>query len=255
MSTRRSERLRRLSETLEQGETLRLRDAAALFAVSEMTVRRDLAASGDAFRYLGGHILKLAAGAGKDRYVLDDERSSHTDAKIAASASAVTFLENDDTIFVDCGTTLPHFARRIPATLRLTAVCYSLEIAEILATKPNVRLILLGGLYHPSSASFACEEGLELLRTVGINKAFLSAAGVEPARGTSCMHFHEVAVKQAAIAGAVHRYLVVDSSKFGRVKPAFFATSADFEKIVTDRGTDALYRSAPEFEGRLLIAD
>ncbi len=118
-----------------------------------------------------------------------------------------------------------------------------------------MRLILLGGLYHPSSASFASDEGLELLRKVGINKAFLSAAGVDPERGTSCMHFHEVAAKQTAIAGAVRRYLVVDSSKFGQVKPAFFAASDDFDTVVTDKGIDARYRAASLLSGRLLIAD
>ena len=245
-------RLQRLAEVLEEGQSLRLRDAATLLEVSEMTVRRDLASSGGSLRYLGGHILKLAA-AGRDRYVLDDERSSHTAGKIAASTRAAAFVREDDAIFVDCGTTLPHFVQRLPESMRLTVVCYSLEIASILSARPSVRLILLGGLYHPSSASFASDEALDQLRKVGINKAFLSAAGVHPERGTSCMHFHEVAVKQAAIAGAVERYLVVDSSKFGQVKPAFFAACDDFDAIVTDADVDARYRESALGQ-RLLVA-
>ncbi len=233
----RADRLDRLALALEHGASLRLRDAAALLDVSEMTVRRDLAASGEAFRYLGGHILRQPPGA-RDRYDIDAERTAHLRGKVAASARAAALVEDGDALFVDCGTTLPHLVRRIPETLRLTVVCYSLEVATILAARPRVRLILLGGLYHATSASFASDESLALLAKVGINKAFISAAGVHPTRGVSCMHFHEVAVKQAAMASAMARHLVVDASKFGRVKAAVFAPVDSFDTIVTDAAPD-----------------
>lgn len=249
----RADRLGRLAVALEHGASLRLRDAAALLAVSEMTVRRDLAASGDAFRYLGGHILRQAAGA-RDRYDIDAERSAHLRGKIACSARAAALVEDGDAIFVDCGTTLPHLVRRIPESYRLTVVCYSLEVATLLAARPRVRLLLLGGLYHPSSASFAGDEGLDLLGKVGLDKAFVSAAGIHPTRGVSCMHFHEVAVKQAAMAAAMKRYLVADASKFGRVKPAFFAQVESFDGIVTDAALDSAQRAHAALRKRLVVA-
>lgn len=249
----RADRLDRLALALEHGASLRLRDAAALLEVSEMTVRRDLAANGDAFRYLGGHILRQAPGA-RDRYDIDAERTSHLRGKIAASARAAALVEDGDAIFVDCGTTLPHLVRRIPEAYRITVVCYSLEVAALLAARPRVRLILLGGLYHPSSASFASDESLEMLGKVGINKAFLSAAGVHPTRGVSCMHFHEVAVKQAAMASAMTRHLVADASKFGRVKPAVFAKVESFDTIVTDAGLESAQRAQAALRRRLVVA-
>ncbi len=249
----RAGRLDRLTLALEHGASLRLRDAAALLDVSEMTVRRDLAASGDAFRYLGGHILRQASGT-RDRYDIDAERTAHLRGKVAASAHAATLVEDGDAIFVDCGTTLPHLVRRIPESLRLTVVCYSLEVAALLAARPRVRLILLGGLYHATSASFASDESLALLAKVGINKAFLSAAGVHPTRGVSCMHFHEVPVKQAAMASAMARHLVVDASKFGRVRPAVFAGVDDFDSIVTDADPLGAGRADAPLRKRLVVA-
>ncbi len=74
----------------------------------------------------------------------------------------------------------------------------------------------------------------DAIERLGINKALISAAGVDWERGVSCFHFHEVAPKQAAIATAMQRLLVVDASKFGVVRPAYFASLADFDVVITD---------------------
>ena len=73
------------------------------------------------------------------------------------------------------------------------------------------------------------------LKRININKAFISAGGVHEMRGVTCSHFHEVPVKQAAIARAVESHLVVDASKFGKVRAAHFAEIAAFTSIVSDK--------------------
>ena len=98
-----------------------------------------------------------------------------------------------------------------------------------------MQLILLGGLYNASSASFAVDDGLRTLARLGVNKAFLSAGGVHPVRGASCSNFHEVAVKQAAMDIALEKHLLVDASKLGQVKPAHFAALDRFNSIMISR--------------------
>lgn len=254
---RRPQRLQTLVRTLAERGSLHLREAANLLGVSEMTVRRDVAARSDLITYLGGHLIAadgLNGGARYARYTLSDEEKSHTTAKIAVCARAAELVAEGDTVFIDCGSTTPHLASRIARGIHATVVCYSLNVAEILCRNSDLRVILLGGIWHPASASFSSDENLQLIAKLGINKAFLSAAGIDAARGVSCVQFHEVAVKQAAMARSVEKYLVADSSKFGQVKPAFFARVDDFDRIITD---DAL---ASEFSGhkslakRLLIA-
>ena len=60
MSSRRAERLTSLANALSRRGVLRLREAAEILSVSEMTVRRDVSASPDRFAYLGGHIVSAA---------------------------------------------------------------------------------------------------------------------------------------------------------------------------------------------------
>lgn len=105
-------------------------------------------------------------------------------------------------------------------------------------------MILLGGVYVASSDSFSGADSLETLRNMGINKAFISAGGVDPARGVTCWNVHEVAIKQAAMASAVERHLVVDASKFGVVKAWRFSQMEDFDSIITEKGPQARKRSA-----------
>lgn len=237
MSTRKSQRTTLLAEALAQRGVLHLRDAAALLGVSEMTVRRDVSANPERFAYLGGHIVSADDIAGG--YELGREADSHANAKFRACGHALDLIAPDDTIFIDCGSTLDHLAQQIPADLSITVICYSLNVAERLSTKPNLRMIMLGGLYHAASATFSSGEWLEPLGRFGINKAFISAGGVDVERGASCSHFHEVPIKQKAIASALESHLVIDSSKFGIVKPAYFARLTDFKTIVTEAGAKA----------------
>jgi DeoR family transcriptional regulator, deoxyribose operon repressor len=231
-----NDRLRMLARSLEKQSVMRLRDAATLLGVSEMTVRRDVAASPGRFTYLGGYIVSAADLPNGAGYTIEEEKDHFAQAKTDASIAAARLLADSDTIFIDCGTTLTTLARQISPDMHLTVVCYSLNVAEILRRKPNVRMILLGGVYVPSSDSFASDESVDTLRRMGINKAFMSAGGADEARGVTCWNFHEVAVKQAAMASAVERHLVVDASKLGKVKAVRFSQLDEFDSVITERG-------------------
>jgi Transcriptional regulators of sugar metabolism len=236
MAPRKGERIDELTRTLARRGVVHLREAAALLGVSEMTIRRDVGANPDRFAYLGGHIVAAADVAGDASYVIDREADSHAAAKLAACRNALALIRPDDTIFIDCGTTLVHLAALLPEDLPVTVVTYALNVANRLAEKPNARMILLGGVYNPSSASFSGEDAVESLGRYGITKAFVSAGGVDAERGVSCSHLHEVPFKQKAIAGALESYLVVDDSKFGKIRPVYFAKVGDFRAIVSESG-------------------
>jgi len=231
--SRKDERIAEIAALVEEIGVLRLRDAATRLGVSEMTIRRDIGSDAGTLNCLGGYIIPVQEGANGSDYVFDLEKDCHANAKIQACTAAAALIEPHDTIFIDCGTTTPHLAHLIPQNQHLTVVCYSLNVAEILSRRTDVRLIVLGGVYHPEAASFSSDEGIEVLKRVNINKAFLSAGGVDNEHGVTCSHFHEVPVKQMAMQRALQKYLVVDESKFGKVRAARFAGVADFNSIVS----------------------
>jgi DeoR family deoxyribose operon repressor len=219
----RAERIEVLAEALDHRRSIRLRDAATLLGVSEMTVRRDIASSA-AFGCFGGHVVGPDHAPSTIAQVDGDKRDVFSQARLAASKAATKRLIDDDTLF----------ARLIPFDIHLTVVCYSLDVAAILRHKPNVRMILLGGVYVPSSDSFSSDESLEILRRIGINRAFMSADGVDAARGVTCCNFHEATIKQVTMASAVACHLVVDTSKFGAIRAVRFAQLDDFDSVFTE---------------------
>ncbi len=233
MTSRKAKRIEALATTLEQRRFLHLREAAKLVGASEMTVRRDIGQASDRFIFLGGHITLADSSEEDSTYQLATAADAHAAAKREACRHAARHVRPHETIFIDCGTTLVHLVEFLPDDMPLTVVCYALNIANRLADKPNLTLILLGGLYHPASASFSDWEALD---GVAINVAFLSAAGIDGRRGATCEHFHEARIKQRAIEVARERYLVVDRSKFGRLRRAFFASPDAFDAIITEDG-------------------
>jgi len=236
MASRKAKRITDLNEALMQRRVLRLRDAALLLNVSEMTVRRDVGENPDQFGYLGGHIVPAGDFRNDSPYDLSKAVDSHAASKAKACAHAAKYIRPDDTIFIDCGTTLLSLVDHVPADYKITAICYALNVAEKLARHPNINLVMLGGLYYASSASFSGDSGLDTLGQLGINTAFISAAGLDLARGASCAHFHEAPVKRKVIELAERSLLVADSSKIGKVKPVVFAPIAAFQAIITEDG-------------------
>ncbi|PLW78750.1 DeoR family transcriptional regulator [Cohaesibacter celericrescens] len=238
MQTRRENRLNKLTRALEEGRSLHLKEAADLLGVSEMTVRRDVATAQARFSFLGGHIVGANDQESSRAYFLYRENSTNVEAKRKACDRAIQLIEPGDVIFLDCGTTLPYMASALTTITPLTVICYSINIAEIICKKPNLKVILLGGEYHPSSASFASDEAMEMLAKIGINKAFISAGGLHFQNGISCSNFHEVRVKQMVMSRAVTNILVMDSTKIGKVKAASFAALDQIDFLTTDDGMD-----------------
>lgn len=236
-SETRVQRLQRLRRAVESSGALHLKDAAELLKVSEMTVRRDLAGAEAALALLGGYVVNAASPTGI-KYTFEQEIDQHTQDKRLACRAAAASIKEGDTIFIDCGTTMQSLADCLPEDLPLSVICYSMNVASIVTHRPGTQVMLMGGLYHPSSQSFASDDGLSYLRRLGINKAFISAGGVDAARGVTCWNFHEVALKQAAMASAVERHLVVDQSKFGVVKAVRFSQVDDFDSIITEKGQE-----------------
>src|SRR6187402_2234796 len=141
MAPRNKDRLDQLAAILGERGVMHLRDAAQRLGVSEMTIRRDIAGDAARFAYLGGHIMPAGKVEPEQPYELAAQADRHADAKRAACRHALAHIHADDTIFVDCGTTLQHLIDLIPQSVPLTVVCYALNIADRLASTPNIRLI------------------------------------------------------------------------------------------------------------------
>ncbi len=232
---RKASRIASLIDMLSERKAVHVKEAAVALGISEMTVRRDVAQNPGAFQFLGPHIMLSSERDAYAPYELGSAAQRNAAAKRQACQHAAAFIKPGDTIFIDCGTTTINLVDMIPANVGVTVVSCAMNVAERVARRDDVSLILLGGLYNPSSASFSGRQGD--MDGLAVNVAFISAAGIDPARGATCEYFHEVPVKQKALAAAPIAYLVADASKLGVLRPARFASLSQFKSIVTEEGS------------------
>ncbi len=239
METRRDERIGQLLAALKRSDKLHLKEAATLLGVSEMTIRRDLNANSAPVVLLGGYIVLEPRSA--SHYLLSDQKNRLVEEKRHAAKLAAGLLKAHQMAFFDCGTTTPWIIDAIADELPFTGVCYSLNTFLALQEKPLCRAIL-----KPLNFN-------ETLNNLRPDIAFYSAAGVHAEQGATCFNLEELPVKHWAMSSAQYHVLVVEHSKFGKVRSACMGALSRFDVLVSDcRPDEALVSEAKKQKLTLL---
>lgn len=234
METRREERINRLIQALKRSDKIHLKEAATLLGVSEMTVRRDLNSETWPVVLLGGYVVLEPRSAAASHYLLSDQKTRQVEEKRLAASKAAAMIRPRQTVFFDCGTTTPYIIEALDDALVFTGVCYSLNTFLALQDKPNCRVILSGGEFHASNAIFKPINFQECLSNLCPDIAFFSAAGLHTRIGATCFNLEELPVKHWALSMSQHCVLVVDSSKFGKIRPACMGPLSSFHTIISN---------------------
>ena len=218
-----------------------IKDLSKRLEVSEMTVRRDLRelSKGNIVTLIpGGAILKRNTTVEKDeeKYLIQTAESLMLEEKIKISRKAASLVESNDVIVIDTGSTTENLPKFIPKNIPLTVICYTLNILFNVYENKNWKLVFPGGYFHNNTLMFESPEGIEVIKRIRANKAFISAAGVSEKLGVTCATDYEKETKKAVIESSDTKILLVDSSKFGKIKISHFADLSDFDIVITDSG-------------------
>ena len=238
-------------------------DLAATFAVSEVTVRSDLAAlhAEGVERVHGGAVVRpggaeqsfeLAAStlAEQKRRIgeaaaalVDSDSAIAIDVGTTGVALAAALVESGTAIAIDVGTTgvaVAHALVRRTDLDRVTIITNSISAA--LALEPGIPrfdVILSGGTLRPLQHSLVAPVAAEGFQRLRVDTAFIGCTGVDAVQGITNINVAEAELKRV-IAGIAARVVVVaDSSKFGRVDPGHVLDLDEVSLVVTDDGADA----------------
>lgn len=233
METRRDERVNKLASALKRTDKLHLREAARLLGVSEMTIRRDLNEQPSVVVLLGGYIVSDPK-SNQGHYFVSDQQAHNVEKKRRLGQLAASLIEPGDTVFFDCGTTMPWIVDAIDNELAFTAICCAMNTFLALKEKPACQVILNGGEFHADNAIFTPLGHGSVMDSLCPGKAFISAAGIDAGQGATCYNLNELPMKHQAMQRASHKILVADSSKFGKVLPARIGELSAFETLVSD---------------------
>ncbi len=221
-----------------------IKDLSIQLEVSEMTIRRDLKelARENLINIVpGGAVLKkgFSFNINEEKYLIKTAESLRLEEKIKISRKAASLVKPNEVIIIDTGSTTENLPKFIPQNMPLTIVCYALNILFNVYENRNWKLIFPGGYFHDDTLMFERPEGVEMIKKIRANKAFISAAGVSERLGITCATNYEKETKKAVINSSEKKILLVDSSKFGKVKISHFANLTDFDIIITDEGIPA----------------
>jgi len=234
-----NQRIKDIINIIRLKNVVNIKELTKKLHVSEMTIRRDLdLLSQDNIVELipGGAIFKPSVDLERDeeKYFITHEETRRIREKMRIGQKAASLFEPNDTIIIDVGSTTEYLAKFMREDIPITILCFALNILVEVYRKRNCNPIFAGGYYHENTLMFESPEGINLISRTRADKAFVSAAGVHAELGVTCANPYELETKKAILSSSKTKILLVDSSKFGKTKIAYFADLRDFDMVITD---------------------
>lgn len=203
--------------------------------VSQMTLRRDLLAlekDGKIIRVRGG-AMSVQDAQKISNVPYTKKSATHTDEKIQIAQKTAGLIDEGVSFYLDAGTTAMYLAKEMP-DLRYNVFTNGLAVATELAKKKNVSIHLLGGVLIKENLSTTSSLASTYFTDTNFEVAVLSAAAFTPENGFSCSSQMEADLCRLICKKAKSVYMMLDSSKIGKIKPYTFARLEDINVLITD---------------------
>ncbi len=230
------ERIEEIATLIDKRGKLTLRQLSEYFPrVSQMTLRRDLfllEEEGKIIRVRGGAMsVKDVQKTSGEPYV--KKTAIHTDEKIEIAQKAASLIDQGASIFLDAGTTALYLAKEMPDVF-CNVFTNGVAVATELCKKKNVQVNLLGGPLIKENLSTASSLSSMYFADTNFELAIISAAAFTPENGFSCGSQMEADLFKIICKKAKFTYMMLDSSKIGKIKPYTFARIEDINVLITD---------------------
>jgi DeoR/GlpR family transcriptional regulator of sugar metabolism len=212
---------------------LRVEDLCTRFEASASTVRRDLEyleQQGILTRTYGGAIAVDQDGTVESSP--QDVFPTTKETKIGAAAA--TLISKEETIFFGPGNATLAVARHIANQSRVTVVTNALNIASYLTHHSQLPIILTGGQIERRETALLGHLAELTMRELRADRAFISVGGIHVPDGVTGESLAGVQFMRTVIDMVPELVIVADSTKWGRVGPAYLASLEALDVIVTD---------------------
>lgn len=228
------ERKQKILEILNRDGKVRVNELSALFQISDVTIRMDLAdleAKGLLSRVHGG-----AVSSYKTYYNMNMQQrlSANQDQKEAIARHIVEMIDENDTIMLNAGTTTLTVFRMIPPKINLSIVTNSVAIALEAGANPNFNVVLLGGVINAKHQFVYGDDAIAQLEKYHADKLILSVDGITPANGLTTFYNQEVELDRVMLTRSATKIIAADATKLGRTAFARIADISAADYIVTN---------------------
>ncbi|MGX7826104.1 DeoR/GlpR family DNA-binding transcription regulator [Actinokineospora sp. 24-640] len=252
----RYERLSTLLDILGQRGKVDVDDLAEELGVSAATIRRDLdhlAEQQLLTRTRGGAVANNVAYDLPLRY----KTARHATEKERIGKAAAALVARGSVVGLNGGTTTTEIARALairpdlsaseePA---LTVVTNALNIANELAVRPHVKIVVTGGVARPQSFELIGPLATRILDEITLDLVFLGVDAVDPADGAYAHNEGEASINRLMADRARRVAVIADSSKIGMHAFAQICPTTAMHLLITDAGASPEAIAAFQAEG------
>ena len=246
----RQDRLSSILELVIASGNIEVEEIAQILNVSAATIRRDfdtLAKKQLLTRTHGGAV----ATGGSLGLPLIYKVAKDDQAKLSIAKAAAEMVSRYQVIGINGGTTTTEVARAIAARPEfapnigdglepaLTVVTNAVNIAAELTVRPQIKIVVTGGVARPRSYELIGPYAEEVLKEVNIDIAFLGVEAIDPIVGASARHEDEARVNRQMALRAEKIVVVTDSSKFHKRAFACIRPANEIDVLITDSGIDS----------------
>jgi len=220
---------------LNERDHLDVQDLAEQFIVYQMTIRRDLSKlekKGYLIRKYGGAVKSDAV---DNLFSFNNRLEENGSQKEKICRIASGYIEDNDVIFIDCGTTLFRLSHYITRKTRLRVITNSLPVVSELINFPNIKLTFIGGdIVDERKASYGATAE-RLISEYHADKAFIGADGISLNKGLSSYDEKEAHITLKMAENADKVFLLCDSSKIEKDSFYRFAPVSLVNIMITEK--------------------
>ncbi|OGB67699.1 MAG: hypothetical protein A2Y94_12585 [Caldithrix sp. RBG_13_44_9] len=227
------ERRQKIKDILETKKRILVNEVSREFAISSVTVRKDLQIlekRGILTRVHGGAIFNHSA---VRDLALTEKEHLHLTEKKRIAFMAESMVSPGDTLILDSGSTTTQLARLLKFKKDLTIITNAINIASELAAS-ELTVVLTGGILREKSFSLVGPLAEESLKTIVADILFLGVDGVDFDYGLTTPNILEARVNKMMIRAASRVIVLADSSKFGQRSVGVIDSLDQIDQVITD---------------------
>ena len=241
-----------MKRVLERGR-VDVGELAEEFEVTGETIRRDLTElqRQRLVRRVHGGAVPWRGSMLVPRLEVREGRNVEEKRRIATAALAE--VPQSGSLIIDSGSTALHLADVLDRERDLTVITNHVPIIRSLATTERPNVVVIGGALRRRTLAFVDESGVETLRDISVDVAFIGCDGMSPERGFTTPYREEVAIKRAMMAAARRVVMMFDHSKVGNEQLFRFAGIDEVDTIYPDTGMDDATAAVLEDQGPVVV--
>jgi len=207
------------------------------FAVSEMTIRRDL----DELE--GQGLIQRTYGGAVSSEPVFFEMSFQAKAtqwageKFRIGQAAAGMIQEGQTVILDSGTTTDQVARNLK-NMRLTVITSAMNVVSELNKHSKIEVLVAGGLLRKGLLYLSGPQTSDFMRTIRADVVYLAVEGVDMRAGLTVPDMYNADNKRSMVQAAQRVVVLADHSKLGRISTSSIIPIEQASLLITGQEAD-----------------